>query len=104
MNRIATTAAATALILAGLVAQAQEMGVRPSGFAIHRIERQLGLTEGQRESIRGILRNEEPTIEELAHRLREQNQELAALPAFQESEVRSIARRNQNSNLHAALA
>src|SRR5450756_532341 len=98
MNRIAMTAAATALIFAGLVAHAQEMGVRPAGFAIHRIERQLGLTDGQRESIRAILRNEEPTIANLAQRVREQNQELAALPAFQESQVRAIARQHEKAS------
>ena len=63
---------------------------RAASMVVRRIERQLDLTDAQREQIRGILNQEEPTITALAAHLREENVDLSKQNAFDESAIRRI--------------
>jgi Spy/CpxP family protein refolding chaperone len=68
---------------------------RGSGVLIRRIEHRLNITDAQRDAIKQILRTEQPTIQSLAQRVRQQNNELAAQTSFDEAQVRSFAQQHE---------
>ena len=65
---------------------------RAAGVFVRRIERQLNVTDAQREQIRTILKTEQPTIEALATRVRHEQEQLNSSDTFDESAVRAFAR------------
>lgn len=64
---------------------------RATGVFVRRVERQLNITDAQREQIKTILKTEQPTIEALAARVREEQQQLHASDIFDEARVRAFA-------------
>jgi Spy/CpxP family protein refolding chaperone len=75
---------------------------RHSGFVGRRLARELDLTDAQRESIRTILQNERPTIQALAARFEQQNEQLRSKNTFDEAFVRSLAQA-QSANFTDAV-
>jgi Spy/CpxP family protein refolding chaperone len=67
---------------------------RAGGVIIRRIEHQLNITSGQRSQIKAILDQEKPTIQSLASRVRQQNEELAQRTTFNEADVRAFAQQH----------
>lgn len=65
---------------------------RAAGMFVRRIERQLNITDAQREQIRTILKTEQPTIAALAARVRQDQEQLNASGIFDEAAVRAFAR------------
>ena len=76
---------------------------RAASMVVRRIERQLDLTDAQREQIRGILNQEEPTITALAAHLREENVDLSKQNAFDESAIRRIAQQHDATRADALV-
>lgn len=68
---------------------------RTSGLLVHIAERRLNLTDAQRGQIRTILKTEQPTIQTLAMRVHQEQQELLAQPEFNEAFVRSYAQQHE---------
>jgi len=64
---------------------------------IHRIERQLGITDPQREQIRTILRTEQPAIAALAAQVHLEQEQLRSQPTFDEAAVRAFARQHEST-------
>jgi Spy/CpxP family protein refolding chaperone len=60
------------------------------------------LTDSQQQSIRTILQNERPTIQALALRFEQQNEQLRSKSTFDEAFVRSVAQQ-QSSNFTDAI-
>jgi P pilus assembly/Cpx signaling pathway, periplasmic inhibitor/zinc-resistance associated protein len=73
------------------------MRTRASGLMIRGIERDLGLTDDQRMQIKAILKAEQPTIETLAARVHEEQIQLQAEPAFDETAVRTFAKQHEST-------
>lgn len=65
---------------------------RAAGMFVRRIERQLNITDAQREQIRTILKTEQPTITALAARVRQEQLQLNSGDTFDEASVRAFAR------------
>jgi len=65
---------------------------RAAGMFVRRIERQLNITDVQREQVRTILKTEQPRIEALATRVRQEQQQLNSGDTFDEARVRAFAR------------
>ncbi len=78
-------------------AQDAWMSRRAGGFVVRRIERQLQITDAQKEQIKAILTTEKPTITSLAARVEEENQELQSQPAFDEAQVRQFAQQHEDT-------
>lgn len=103
MNRTFAALITTTILATTLIASAYGMQEncwarrRTSGILIRQVERRLKITDSQRASIRQILQTEEPTIQSLAQRVRQQNEELVAHPSFDEAQVRSFARQHQST-------
>jgi Spy/CpxP family protein refolding chaperone len=72
-------------------------------MVVHRIERQLELTDEQREQIRGILNQEKPTIIALDAQLREENIELSGQSTFDESAIRRIVQQHDTTRTNALV-
>lgn len=89
---IALTASAAAF-------QDQEgwMQRRVSGLFIHRVERELNITDAQRMQIKTILQTEKPTILALAERARQERMQLASRQTFDEPYVRSFAQQHEST-------
>ena len=85
----------TVLALAATVAHSQTDDLTPNPraekFMARRIEHRLGLSKEQVAEIKQIAVAERPAIQSLAERHRTENQQLEALPAFDEAQVRAIA-------------
>lgn len=65
---------------------------RATGVFVRRVERQLNITDSQRDQIRTILKNEQPTIEALATRVWQEQEQLNSSNTFDEGRVRVFAR------------
>jgi Spy/CpxP family protein refolding chaperone len=89
-------AALLALVLAvSAVAMQSDDGwfrQRAAEVFARRVERQLNITDAQRERIRTILKTEQPTIEALAARVLHEQLQLNASDTFDETAVRAFAR------------
>lgn len=70
---------------------------RTSEIFVRRVERQLNITDTQREQIRAILKIEQPTIQSLASRVHEEQEELRAEPAFDEGRVRAFTQEHEST-------
>ncbi len=81
----------------GLQDQDGWMRQHASGMFIHRMERQLDITDAQRSQIKSILKNEQPTIQKLAARVREDNDQLRNKSSFDEAYVRNFARQHAST-------
>ena len=97
-------------LLVAVAASASAMGAqegwfqkRATAMVVHRIERQLELTDEQREQIRGILNQEKPTIIALAAQLREENIELSGQSTFDESAIRRILQQHDTTRTNALV-
>ncbi|SEG66194.1 protein CpxP [Bryocella elongata] len=99
MNRTAITIACAGAVVATAVfaAGAQEPGARAQEFVLRRMEHRLGLTDGQREQIRGIVKTEQPVIVDLARRVHALNEELQGQPGFDEAQVRAFAKAHEST-------
>lgn len=73
-----------------------------SGFVARRLARELDLTDAQQQSIRTVLQNERPTIQALALRFEQQNEQLRSKSTFDEAFVRSVAQQ-QSANFTDAI-
>jgi Spy/CpxP family protein refolding chaperone len=71
------------------------MSGRARGFIIRRIERQLEITDAQKEQIKTILKTEKPTITSLAARVEKENQKLQSQPTLDEAQVRQFAQQHE---------
>ncbi len=71
------------------------MSRQAGALVIQRIERQLQITDPQREQIKAILKKEKPTIVSLAERVEEENQELQSEATFDEAHVRQFAQQHE---------
>lgn len=67
---------------------------RATGVFVRRIERQLNITDAQREQIRVILKGEQPTILALATRIRQEQEQLNSRQSFDEAWVRAFAQQH----------
>jgi Spy/CpxP family protein refolding chaperone len=72
------------------------------GFFIRHLERELDLTDAQRESIKAILQKEKPAIQSIAAELSRENDQLRSKPSYDEAFVRSMAQQ-RNATLTNAL-
>ena len=70
---------------------------RATGMFIRKVECRLNITNPQREQIGTILKTEQPTIEALAARVRQEQRQLHAGDTFDESAVRAFARRQAST-------
>ncbi|HWA95353.1 MAG TPA: Spy/CpxP family protein refolding chaperone [Terracidiphilus sp.] len=66
-----------------------------AGIVIRHVERELALTDAQRDQIKTILKTEQPNIESLAARAHEAQKELHSAQGFDEASVRNFARQNE---------
>jgi Spy/CpxP family protein refolding chaperone len=82
--------------------QAGSWRAQHAGFFIRHLERELDVTDAQRESIKAILQKESPTIQSIAAELEQQNAQLRSKPAYDEAFVRSVAQQ-RNATLTNAL-
>lgn len=73
------------------------MRQRASGLMIRGVERDLGITDVQREQIKAILKAEQPTVEALAAKVHEEQLQLQAQPGFDEAYVRSFAKQHEST-------
>jgi Spy/CpxP family protein refolding chaperone len=76
---------------------------RATAMVVHRIERQLEITDEQREQIRGILNQEKPKITSLAAQLREENIELSGQSTFDEFAIRRIVQQHDTTRTNALV-
>jgi len=101
-SRIAIAACVASVTLATAAASMQDqdgwINKRASGLFIRRIEQRLSITDAQRQQIKSILQAEQPTIDALAVRVRQENDQLISKPEFDEAYVRAFAQQ------HAATA
>jgi Spy/CpxP family protein refolding chaperone len=79
------------VIAASAATPQSNSGTFADNFVAHRLEHKLNLTDAQRTQLRAILQAERPTIQALAVRLRNENQQLTARDTFDEAFVRSVA-------------
>ena len=88
-----------AVVASAAVLQNNEswFGQRVTGVFVRRVERQLDITDAQREQIRAILKNEQPTIQALAARVREEQKQLNSGQSFDEQRVRSFAQEHAST-------
>ena len=70
---------------------------RVSGLFIHKIERELNITDAQRTQIKTILQTEKPAILALAERARQERTQLSSRQTFDEAYVRSFARKHEST-------
>lgn len=70
---------------------------RAAGAFVHRIERQLNITDAQREQIRAILKKERPTIQTLAAQVRQEQEQLNSRQIFDEAWVRNFAQQHAST-------
>lgn len=70
---------------------------RASGLFLHRVERELNITDAQRMQIKVILNAEKPTILALAERARQERMQLASRQTFDEAYVRSFAQQHEST-------
>jgi Spy/CpxP family protein refolding chaperone len=71
---------------------------RATGVFVRRVERQLNITDAQREQIRTILKTEQPAITTLVARVREEQQQLHASDTFDEARVRAFAQEHVSTS------
>lgn len=76
---------------------------RAIGAVVRRIERQLNITDHQREQIRGILKTEQPTIQALAIRARQEREQLNSRHSFDEAWVRTFAQQHASTTEDALV-
>jgi periplasmic protein CpxP/Spy len=76
-------------------AQDNWMSRRVGGFVVRHIERQLQITDNQKEQIKAILKTEKPAIVSLAARVQQENQELQSQTPFDEATVRKFAQQHE---------
>ncbi len=98
---IACAVGAMGLLVVGSAAALQEddgwFQKRASEIFVRRVERQLDITDTQREQIRSILKTEQPTIQSLAARVHQEQEELRAEPAFDEGRVRAFTQEHEST-------
>jgi protein CpxP len=70
---------------------------RVSGLFVHRIERELNLTDAQRMQIKMVLQTEKPAILALAERARQERKQVDSRQTFDEAYVRSFARQHEST-------
>jgi Spy/CpxP family protein refolding chaperone len=68
---------------------------RAAGLMIRGVEQELGISEGQRAEIKGILKTEQPAIEALAARVRGDQEQLQSQRTFDEAYVRAFAKAHE---------
>ena len=97
-SRIALAACVASVTLATATASVQNqdgwINKRASGLFIRRIEQRLSITDAQRQQIKSILQAEQPTIDALAVRVRQENDQLISKPEFDEGYVRAFAQQH----------
>lgn len=110
MKKSLMTIGATALLALAFAASAVALQSDDGWFRqraaevfVHRIERQLDITDAQREQIRTILKTEQPTIEALAMRVRQEQEQLNASGTFDEARVRAFAREHESTTEDALV-
>jgi Spy/CpxP family protein refolding chaperone len=100
-KRNVVIAIAAVLLIGVFGAAAQQLGsMRHQGagnFFIRHLIADLNLSDSQRASIKQILVEERPAIQELAQKAIAQNYELREMPSFDEAKVRSIAQTNSST-------
>ncbi|MDE1154945.1 MAG: Spy/CpxP family protein refolding chaperone [Acidobacteriaceae bacterium] len=94
------TAVLLAIGTAAFAQQASESGwfhERAARMIVATVERDLSLTDAQREKVRNLLTAEKPRLDELSARRQVQSQRLAALTTFDEATIRQIAQQQQET-------
>ena len=107
IQRKVTAVLCASLLLAVTAAASQSedgwMRKRATGLMIHRVERQLHLTDAQRSQIRGIVVAETPKIQAIAQQVREENMALQGQQTLDEANIRNIEQRHAAARADALV-
>ncbi len=93
------TALGAGLVLSAGAAQDENGWFRKGleGVIVRHVERELAITDTQRDQIKSILKDEQPNIESLATRAHSAQEQLHSTQVFDEASVRAFARQNEST-------
>jgi Spy/CpxP family protein refolding chaperone len=105
-RKLIATLASTALLTASTLAlfaqrpdSSNWVEQRVAKRVVARIESKLNLTEDQKVQVKSVLQSEKPAILALAAQAGQEREELAALPAFDDAQVRAISEKYNSTNI-----